>query len=77
VQRLRRLLSDEERFRRLAAAAMAEPPRVRAMLGALGQELGMPVPVLDRLRASLNPLSRFDFGQLRALRHAREWHAKW
>lgn len=76
VQRLRRLLTDEERFRRLATAAMAEPPRVRAMLGALGQELEMPAAVLDRLRASLNRLSRFDFGHLRSLRHAREWQAK-
>jgi Family of unknown function (DUF6088) len=76
VQRLLRLLSDEGRFRGLASAAMAEPPRVRAMLGALGQELGMPPALLDRLRRTLNPLSRFDFGCLRTLRHAREWQAK-
>src|SRR6202021_2540574 len=29
-----------------------------------------------RLRASLNPLSRFDFGQFTSLTHAREWQAK-
>lgn len=76
AERLKRLLADEERFRRLVAAAMAEPPRVRAMLGALGQDLDMPDPLLNRLRKSLNPLSRFDFGQLRSLEHAREWQAK-
>lgn len=76
VRHLQRLLADEERFTRLARAAVAEPPRVRAMLGAFGQELGMPAAVLTRLRASLNPLSRFDFGQLRSLEHAREWQAK-
>ena len=57
-------------------AAVAEPPRVRAMLGALGQELAMPDPLLNRLRKSLNPLTRFEFGQLRSLEHAREWQAK-
>ena len=76
VGRLKRLLGDEDRFRRLATAALAEPPRVRAMLGALGQELDMPRAQVVRLRRSLNPLSRFDFGHLAALRHAREWQAK-
>lgn len=76
VRRLKRLLADEERFRRLVGVAVAEPPRVRAMLGALGQELGMPASLLDRLRKSLNPLSRFEFGKLRSLRHASEWQAK-
>ncbi|MCA1844410.1 MAG: DUF6088 family protein [Actinobacteria bacterium] len=76
IRRLRRLLRDEDRFRRLVTAATAEPPRVRAMLGALGQELGKPTRLLARLRRSLNPLSRFDFGALRSLRHAREWQAK-
>jgi hypothetical protein len=76
VARLKRLLHDEDRFRRLATAALAEPPRVRAMLGALGQDLDMPRASLDRLRRSLNPLSRFDFGHLGTLRHAREWQAK-
>jgi SAM-dependent methyltransferase len=76
VRRLLRLLADERRFVALAGVAMTEPPRVRAMLGAIGQELNMPALVLDRLRGSLNPLSRFDFGRLRSLRHAREWQAK-
>lgn len=76
IDRLRRLLADEDRFRDLAAVALEEPPRVRAMLGALGQDLGMPENVLAPLRASLNPLSRFDFGALSSLRHAREWQAK-
>lgn len=76
IRRLRRELSDEQRFRRLASVAIAEPPRVRAMLGALGQELDMPQSLLDRLKRSLNPLSRYDFGVLSALRHARDWQAK-
>ena len=74
--RLMRLLGDEARFVRLVDAAMTEPPRVRAMLGALGQERNMPPRPLGRLRKSLNPLSRFDFGQLASLQHAKEWQAQ-
>jgi hypothetical protein len=36
----------------------------------------MPPWLLDRLKGSLNPLSRFDFGNLRSLRHAKGWQAK-
>jgi len=75
AKRLKRLLAEPGRFARLAEAAAAEPPRVRAMLGALGQETGASGERLDALRQSLNPLSRFDFGSLRTLQHAREWQA--
>jgi hypothetical protein len=76
ARQLSRLLVEPERFRRLAKAAEGEPPRVRAMLGALGQEAGVPDTLLSSLRKSLNPLSRFDFGELRTLSHAREWQAR-
>ncbi len=76
ILRLRRLLGDDGRFMRLARAALHEPPRVRAMLGALGEELAAPPEELARLRESLNPLSRFDFGALRSLRFAKHWQAK-
>jgi hypothetical protein len=76
VARLKRLLSDEKRFTALAKAALGEPPRVRAILGAIGEELGMPERTIAQLRESLNPLSRFDFGQLRSLRYAKRWQAK-
>jgi hypothetical protein len=75
ITRLMRLLAEPGRFERIAHAAGAEPPRVRAMLGALGQQAGVSVSLLAPLRESLNPLSRFDFGVLRALAHAREWQA--
>jgi len=74
--RLLQLLADEERFKRLVRAALAEPPRVRAMLGALGEELTMPPRLLDQLKRSLNPLSRYDFGRLARLRHAKNWQVK-
>ena len=64
------------RFERLLKVAASEPPRVRAMLGAIGQQLSQPENRLSTLRKSLNPLSRFDFGSLAVLEHAREWQAK-
>ncbi|MGC1164632.1 MAG: DUF6088 family protein [Solirubrobacterales bacterium] len=76
IARMQRLLSDERRFTRLADAALAEPPRVRAMLGALGEDLGMPERSLAPLHESLNPLSRFDFGRLDSLPSAKRWQAK-
>ncbi len=56
--------------------APSEPPRVRAMLGAIGQQLGCSEDQLAPLRRSLNPLSRFEFGGLAALEFARQWQAK-
>jgi len=76
TRRLHELLSDRERFAHLARAATEEPPRVRAMLGALGELAGAEDERLRDLRKSLNPLSRFDFGVLSVLPNARSWQAK-
>jgi hypothetical protein len=67
---------EESRFERILEVALNEPPRVRAMLGAIGQELRKSKSKLKILRDSLNPISRFDFGALRNLRYAKEWQAK-
>ncbi len=75
-RRLHQLLTQENTFARLVKAAEKEPPRVRAMLGALGQELEADPSLLQRLRKSLNPASRFDFGALRGLKYARDWQTK-
>jgi hypothetical protein len=76
VRRLLTLLSEEGRFERLIAVSHAEPPRVRAILGAVGEQLGKSPKTLQGLRATLNPLSRFDFGVLAALDRAADWQAK-
>ena len=76
VRRTLVLFRDKGRFGRLLDVAGSEPPRVRAMLGAIGQELDKKPAALRRLRESLNPVSRFDFGMLRGLPHARHWQAK-
>jgi hypothetical protein len=46
------------------------------MLGAIAEQLEMPHNKLATIRASLNPLSRFDFGSLSALEHSGRWQAK-
>lgn len=76
VDRTLGLCRDEGRFSRLLGVATSEPPRVRAMLGAIGAQIGENPAVLDSLRRSLNPLSRFDFGLLDGLAHAGEWQAR-
>lgn len=76
VARLLEFFRASGRFERLLKVADSEPPRVRAMLGAIGQQLGRPENRLAALRESLNPLSRFDFGNLSVLEHARQWQAK-
>lgn len=74
--RLISILRQPSRFERLLTAAGNEPPRVRAMLGAIGQEIGIDAEQLAKLKAGLNHLSRFDFGILRGLTDAQEWQAK-
>lgn len=74
--RLVSMVRDPKRFRRLARAAESEPPRVRAMLGALGAQAGAPADALLTLRDSLSPLSKFDFGPLRCLPDASRWQAR-
>jgi len=76
VRRLLSLFKKPGRFMRLCRVASSEPPRVRAMLGAIGQQLGRPPRDLSGLRRTLNPLSTFDFGKLATLKHAAEWQAR-
>jgi len=76
VRKTENLLSQPGTFERLLRIARREPPRVRAMLGAFGEQLGQKPKVLRQLRASLNPFSKFDFGLLAALPNARAWQAK-
>jgi hypothetical protein len=70
------LLSEKGRFERLLKVADSEPPRVRAILGAIGEQIGKKTAAIRRLRASLNPFSKFDFGLMAGLPGARHWQAK-
>ena len=86
LDRLNMLMRQEVLdFGRLAKFARAEPPRVRALLGALGEELQhahrgtrVPAEALEALRKSLNPLTAFVVrGAREALPHAAHaWRIK-
>ena len=80
LERLRAVLLElgmaHDRYRPLVSVALTEPPRVRAMLGALMHWAGLPENLWTPLRKSLNRLSRFDFGLFVALPNAKEWLAK-
>jgi hypothetical protein len=76
IRRSLMLLSERGRLGRLLRIADTEPPRVRALLGALAEQLRTKRSNLRRLRSSLNPLSRFDFGMLKTLPNASDWQAR-
>ena len=76
VRKTLALVSEKGRLNRLLEIADSEPPRVRALLGALAGTLGKNATARARLRASLNPFSRFDFGLFASLHHAGDWQAK-
>jgi hypothetical protein len=76
IRRTLALFSEKGRFERLLKIADSEPPRVRAIMGAIGEQIGKKRAGLTQLRASLNPFSRFDFGVLAGLPRARPWQAK-
>lgn len=76
VRRLLNIIKEPGMFAKLLGASMQEPPRVRAMLGALGQKAGFGKKELMNLKATLNQLSRYDFGRLRCMRYAKQWFAK-
>jgi hypothetical protein len=70
------LLAEHRRYEHLLKVAGSEPPRIRALLGALGENLGKNPRTLQQLKVALNPVSRFDFGIFAALPNARAWQAK-
>lgn len=76
VNRLVNVLTNSSDLDRLLSAALHEPPRARAMLGALAEYAEIDSRGLLRLRKSLNPVSRYDFGPLAVLPTARDWQAK-
>lgn len=76
IRRTLAMLGQPGRYDRLLTVMKTEPPRVRAMFGALGEKLGKEKNTLDRLRQSLNPFSRFEIGVFAQLPNARDWQAK-
>jgi len=70
------LVTGEHSFNRLAARAQGEPPRVRALLGAIGTEVGASRRVLVTLRKSLNPTTTFHIRVGNALPSAPKWQIR-
>lgn len=74
--------SGKLKFGRLAKFGLEEPPRVRALLGALGEDLrneGMPISSsdLERLKKSLNFLSTYRIpGLSKCMPHAVAWNIR-
>lgn len=62
-------------LKRLARLARHEPPRVRALIGAIGGHLGAEKTVAG-LKKSLNPLTTFDLNIGAALPNAADWHIR-
>ena len=67
VQAVRRLKAivlslDEKQTDELLRYALMYPPRVRALVGAILESLGIENQRLDKLNNSLNPLSTFELG---------------
>ncbi len=63
-------------FERVARFARREPPRVRALLGAIGTSIGARPHLLAELKASLNPMTYFSLGLSDKLETAREWNIR-
>jgi hypothetical protein len=76
-----RSLLEPGRLERVLAAAQHEPPRVRAMLGAVLEHDRrardkLPPGCIEALRATLNPVSRYDLGEFVELPTASRWYAR-
>ena len=62
---------------RLVRFALAEPPRVRALVGAIAENVGCANSGLTKLRESLNPLTTYRMkGVDKVLPNAVAWHVK-
>ena len=69
------LFSERGRVERLLNVVDSEPRRVRALIGAIGEDTGKKPRPLASLRRTLNPLSRFDLGLLAGIPSAQNWQA--
>lgn len=66
--------SDKISFDRLAVLSLrSEPPRVRALVGAIGDDLGLSPDLVHRLYESLNGITVFRIEVGNALRSADHW----
>ena len=67
------IVDSDISLKHLIRFSMHEPPRVRALVGALASDLGYKGKDLLVLKQSINSLSKFKFGAVKRLRYAKEW----
>ena len=63
-------------LKRLIAGAKAGPPRSRAVIGAMLEQLDLPADVWKSIKASLNPHTKFEFGPFSSLSKAKDWQCR-
>lgn len=65
--------TDRVNFEKLVKLSKNEPPRVRALLGTIGDMLGKDGKVLRPLKESLNPITTYKMGIFASIPEAEAW----
>lgn len=68
------LRRSDQTVQRLLRVARGEPPRVRAVMGAIAERIGCRGPATEMLRRSLNPLTKYRVGVSSVLPNASAWN---
>ena len=78
VKRIKALFTNKRlNIARLTRFARVEPPRVRALLGAIAEDIGYHGSAVRTLRRDLNPLTTYHVPGVRVvLKNASKWHIK-
>lgn len=77
IMKIKELIAKQEiSMNDLIISALQEPPRVKAIIGALAQELDLERVKLQKLRNSLNPGTSYFSDIFNMLRYADEWKIK-
>lgn len=71
---MRQFKTGAQPVKRLLRFAQGEPPRVRALIGAMAEQVGYRGPEIKKLRNSLNPLTKFRIGVALVLSNASAWN---
>ena len=70
------LESSKPSLKRLIKISHEEPPRVRALLGAIAEHLGYCSPDVDALKKTLNPTTKYHLGLGACLPTGRHWNVE-
>ena len=66
--------TDRDRLDRVVGFASYEPPRVKALVGAMAQQLKYKGDKLAKLKKSLNPLTKYKLQISHVLPTAPDWN---